>query len=97
MADQGFTIEPVKVVYPHDIEFGRDITCPYYFQKDISVGAEESGRMLGEDLTLDNVVADLEKIGHIVRKEGDTVMLTPPEYRNDFLHAVDVIEEIISL
>ncbi len=34
-------------------------------------------------------------MGSDVRVQGDLLIVAPPEYRNDFLHAVDAIEEIM--
>jgi phenylalanyl-tRNA synthetase beta chain len=34
-------------------------------------------------------------MGNLVSRSGNTLTVTPPPYRNDFLHPVDVIEEIM--
>ena len=33
-------------------------------------------------------------MGSRARVAGNSLVLTPPPYRNDFLHAVDVVEEL---
>ena len=54
-----------------------------------------ANRLLGEDLDSDEMVILLEKAGHDVSKEGDKLRLSPPAFRNDFLHSVDIVEEIM--
>lgn len=95
MADLGFTIEPVKVVYPYETEFGREITVPYYFQESQSCTVQEIRHVLGEDINAEDAKDALLRMGVYSVSEGDTIHITCPEYRNDFLHPVDVVEDVM--
>lgn len=95
MADLGFTIEPIKVVYPYETEFGKEITVPYYFQEEQSCTTDEIKRVLGEDISVEKAKESLLKMGVYSRSEGNKITITCPEYRNDFLHAVDVVEDVM--
>ncbi len=95
MADLGFTIEPVKVIYPYETEFGREITVPYYFQASQSCTVQEIRHVLGEDINVDDAKDALLRMGVYSVSEGDTIHITCPEYRNDFLHPVDVVEDVM--
>ena len=53
MADYGFTIHPVKTVYPYDTEFGREITSPYYFQEPCSAKLKDINKLLGVEFTIE--------------------------------------------
>lgn len=93
--DSGFEILPVKVVYPYDTPFGREITIPYYFQKPVTVDLPYINKILGDDLTIEEAASYCEKMGDKVEINGDVLTLFPPEYRNDFLHSVDIVEDIM--
>jgi phenylalanyl-tRNA synthetase beta chain len=108
LADQGYTIEPVEVEYPYDTPFGRSVVCPYYFQTPLFCSLSRVEKFLGERLDAAECVAALGRMG--VRAEAardlergdpagaaprDGVRVWPPEYRNDFLHAADVVEDVM--
>ena len=95
LADNGFTILPVKVEYPYDTEFGRSITTPYYFQKGISVSCEYARKLLGSNLSAEEMKSSLIRMGIKTEIEGEEIKIEVPEYRNDFLHSVDIIEDIM--
>jgi phenylalanyl-tRNA synthetase beta chain len=106
MADAGFTIEPVKMVYPFDTEFGREIVSPFYFQEPMEVDLAHARKLLGVDFTMDQTLEALTRMGVEAKaldgegggnaqgKAGRFRVQIPP-YRNDFLHEVDVIEDIM--
>ncbi|MDA3835380.1 MAG: phenylalanine--tRNA ligase subunit beta [Spirochaetales bacterium] len=95
MADAGCEILPVKVVYPYDTEFGREIVCPYYFQQPVSAEITYVQKLLGEKLTGEQSVAALKKMGIYSVSDDDRLFITIPEYRNDFLHPVDIVEDVM--
>jgi phenylalanyl-tRNA synthetase beta chain len=94
-ADMGFTILPVKCVFPYDTPYGREITVPYYFQKPVACELSFVQRMLGEKLSGEQVVASLKKMGVFSLVDSGTVYVTIPEFRNDFLHPVDIMEDVM--
>ncbi len=111
LADQGFTIEPVLVEYQYDTPFGRSVTTPYYFQEPQVCTLDRVERFLGEKISQADCVAALERMGcqaeaatvaadlplGSTEKPGMVpgVKVYPPEYRNDFLHAADVMEDVM--
>jgi phenylalanyl-tRNA synthetase beta chain len=94
-ADMGFRIVPVTVEYPFDTPYGRTIVTPCRFQKDTVVEVAEAEKRLGEKFTAEEAAGCIRKMGSAVRIDGKKLVVTPPEYRNDFLHPVDAIEEIM--
>jgi phenylalanyl-tRNA synthetase beta chain len=94
-ADMGFTIRPVRIEYPHDTAYGMQIVTPFYFQKDVEVETAAAIKRLGDDFTPEQAAGFIRKMGNPVRVQGTRLVVSPPEYRNDFLHPVDVIEEIM--
>jgi len=94
-ADLGYEILPVRVVYPYDTPHGRELVTPYYFQKQVTVDVSEASRLLGEEISVEEAEVCVRRMGNPVSRSGNTLTVTPPPYRNDFLHPVDVIEEIM--
>ena len=94
-ADAGYTILPCKVEHPYDTGFGKDIVAPFYFQEPAVASLSEINRLLGSQLTPEQATAALEKMGNTVTVAGDKVTVQIPPYRNDFLHEVDIIEDVM--
>ncbi|AEF82911.1 phenylalanine--tRNA ligase subunit beta [Leadbettera azotonutricia] len=105
LADNGFTIEPVEVEYEYDTPFGKNVTTPWYFQEPVFCSLARVEKVLGEKLSADDCLAALAGMGVRAEKateaeRGGTAVLEgvkawPPEYRNDFLHAADVAEDVM--
>ncbi|MDR2150687.1 MAG: phenylalanine--tRNA ligase subunit beta [Spirochaetaceae bacterium] len=105
LADQGFTIEPVIIDYEYETDFGSQVRTPYYFQEPVFCSLARVEQFLGKKLSGAECVAALEKMGCKARairateqgavQEEEGVWMEPPEYRNDFLHAADVAEDIM--
>jgi phenylalanyl-tRNA synthetase beta chain len=95
LADAGFTILPVKMIYPFDTEFGREITAPFYFQEPMNVEVEAVKKHLGSELSVQEMQDALRHMGVKSSVSGGTLRITVPPYRNDFLHPVDAIEDIM--
>jgi phenylalanyl-tRNA synthetase beta chain len=94
-ADAGYKILPVKVEHPYDTGFGKSITTPYYFQESTSTTISATNKRLGAELSGGEIRDALERMGCEVEISGETVTVWPPEYRNDFLHEVDIIEDVM--
>ena len=94
-ADAGYTILPCKVEHPYDTGFGKDIVAPYYFQEPATASLAEINRLLGSQLTPEQATTALEKMGNRVSVDGDKITVQIPPYRNDFLHEVDIIEDVM--
>ncbi|WP_422480268.1 phenylalanine--tRNA ligase subunit beta [Pleomorphochaeta sp. DL1XJH-081] len=94
-ADMGFTILPVKCVFPYDTEYGREVTVPYYFQKPAACELGFLRKMLGENLSKEQIIAALRRMGIHSLVDDSMVYITVPEYRNDFLHPVDIVEDVM--
>lgn len=95
LADSGFTILPVKIVYPYDTDYGREVVTPYYFQKPAAAELTYVHKLLGHELSPDQAVEALRRMGIFSVCDGGMLYATVPEYRNDFLHPVDIIEDVM--
>lgn len=96
LIDRGWTIEPVVVEYPFDTPFGREVRAPYPLVNAVEVSDGDFNRLLGEELTADDVARELRAYGCTVEKgasPGKTRVSTPP-YRQDYMHPVDAIEDL---
>ena len=109
LADNGFTIEPVEICYEHETPFGKSCVTPYYFQEPVFCSLARIEKFLGEKLSGAECTAALSRMGvrseeamgaekaETVKSEGKLpgVLAWPPEYRNDYLHAADVAEDVM--
>ena len=98
-ADCGYEILPVKVCHPYDTGLGKDIVVPYYYQPSTKATLNHINKLLGSSFSEQEVIEALEKMGNTVTSakiDGDIEFtLFPAPYRNDFLHEVDVIEDVM--
>ncbi len=94
-ADLGYEILPVRIVYPFDTAYGRELVTPYYFQKPVSLEVSEASRLLGEEISAEEAEGCIRRLGNPVTRSGNTLTVSPPPYRNDFLHSADLIEEVM--
>ncbi len=94
--DMGFEILPVKTVFrePFNLDF-KELVCPYYFQEEVEFNVENINRLLGSNLTLERICLSLKKMGVNSYSKDFKNHIVPPFYRNDFLHEVDVIEDVM--
>ncbi len=95
LADSGFEILPVKVEYPYDTPFGREMVTPYYFQEPARVEVSYVNKLLGTDLSAAEMTAALSRMGVSAQEEAGIITIEVPPYRNDFLHPVDIVEDIM--
>lgn len=94
-ADQGYEIKPILVKHPYDTGLGKDIMVPYYFQKSTKTTLQAVNKLLGSDFDMKTVEDALVRMGSTVKIDGDQIELSPAPYRNDFLHEVDIIEDVM--
>jgi phenylalanyl-tRNA synthetase beta chain len=96
LADRGARIEPVTVVYPYDTPFGRRVRTPLDFSAPLPIPRDLIPQLLGEALSDQEVSAGLERSGYrsISVPSRGQITVTPPAYRDDILHPVDVIEDV---
>ena len=94
-ADQGYQIKPILVKHPYDTGLGKDILAPFYFQPQTKAQIKNINKLLGSDFTADQIQKALERMGNTVSISGEEVTLSPAPYRNDFLHEVDIIEDVM--
>lgn len=95
MADFGFEILPVEVVYPYETPYGRSFTVPYYFQAPQTCTLADIRRVLGESMSESVALQALRRMGIEATAEKGVITARCPEYRNDFLHAVDIVEDVM--
>jgi phenylalanyl-tRNA synthetase beta chain len=96
MADRGGKILPVTVKYPYDTPRGREIQCPVDMTESLQVDLGEINRMVGGELQSEQVTSALVAMGYReVSIREQTVKARPAPYRDDIMHPVDLIEDVI--
>ena len=99
-ADVGYEIEPIMVKHPYDTCFGRDVVAPYYFQPTTKGTLKHINKLLGtnfDDATIQDALVRMGSTVEAKKIADDDVeyTLSPAPYRNDFLHEVDIIEDVM--
>ncbi len=94
-SDAGYTILPVKIEHPYETGFGKTIVTPRYFQPVTKTTGKAVNKLLGTSLSVSEIIEALERMDNRVVADGDSLTLSPPPYRNDFLHEVDIIEDVM--
>ena len=95
LSDSGYTILPVKIKYPYETEFGKEIVTPFYFQEPVSVKLDYANKLLGTKLSVKEASDAVRRMGCPVAVENQTLTVKVPEYRNDYLHSIDIVEDIM--
>ncbi len=95
LADAGYEILPVQIEYPYDTPLGRTVVTPMYFQELVTLEIEYASRLLGAELAQDEVLQGLERMGISAVAQDGAVRISPPAFRNDFLHPADVAEDVM--
>lgn len=94
LADRGAAIEPVEVVYPSATPLGKTVRTPLDFTRDRPIPVKTIEAALGHSFGATAIARTLTAYGYRVRPSRGTVVVKPPPYRNDLMHAVDVVEDV---
>lgn len=94
LADRGATIEAVEVVYPYKTRLGKTVRTPFDFGQARVIPIKTIESALGQRLESEGICRALSAYGYEARSAGNKVSVKPPPYRNDQMHAVDVVEDV---
>ena len=94
LADRGAVITPVEIQSSMKTTFGRRWNTPIDFGKPRMIPLLDIEAALGEPLGEQEVTAALKSYGYDVKSAGRRLAVRLPPYRNDLLHAVDVVEDV---
>jgi phenylalanyl-tRNA synthetase beta chain len=93
-ADRGAEIEPVEINSPYDTFLGKNFTTPHTATSKISVSIKQFQQLLGiEDLKPEHIKKRLDEYGCVTDIRGETITVSLPCYRQDYMHPVDVVED----
>lgn len=94
LADRGATVTPVEIHYPVKTELGKICVTPMNFGEPRTIPLATIEAALGEPLGREVISGSLAAYGYDVKAGAAAVTVQLPPYRNDFLHAVDVVEDV---
>ena len=94
-ADCGYTILPVKIEHPYETGYGKTLTTPFYFQENAETSVEAVNKLLGSSFKAEEIAEALKRMDSETKISGNKIRLKPSPYRNDFLHEVDIIEDVM--
>ncbi|OGW70283.1 MAG: phenylalanine--tRNA ligase subunit beta, partial [Nitrospirae bacterium RIFCSPLOWO2_01_FULL_62_17] len=94
LADRGATIEPIEVVYPSATALGKTVRTPLDFSQARPIPVKTIEAALGQSFGATSIARALTAYGYRVKPSRETVIVKLPPYRNDLMHAVDVVEDV---
>ncbi len=94
LEEMGGKIHPIKIKYDHKKAPAREIQIPYVFNHIHKARKKELISLLGLDLTNDQVLELLTKMGFFPRLKNKQFHVKVPSYRRDIMHSVDLLEDI---
>ncbi len=90
LAERGFDVYSVRVKYPN-----KAIVTPDFSPGKAVVRLEDVREFSGLDLSNRQIVELLQKARYDVKVKGNSIECLYPAYRQDILHSVDVIEDVL--
>jgi phenylalanyl-tRNA synthetase beta chain len=94
LADRGAVIEPIEVRYPYKTALGKAVMTPHDLGKSQKLSVNTIEQALGQALGAHEVAKALTAYGYQVTTKGKEVRVKPPPYRQDLMHAMDVVEDV---
>ncbi len=94
LSDRGARVDPVIVEYAWTTPMGRRVATPRDLSRAVSVASELVAQVLGDGLRPAETKRLLTSYGHRVTVSGSTLKVTPPPYRDDVMHPIDVVEDL---
>ena len=90
-SDSGWEVLPIAVQ-----EEKTELITPKYFQEPCDVKISYINKLLGSSFSMKEVILALEKMGSDVKiLDDETIQVIIAPYRNDYLHPVDVVEDVM--
>ncbi len=94
LADRGAVIEPIEVRYPYKTALGKAVMTPQDLGKSRKLSVSTIEQALGQELGTHEVAKALTAYGYQVTAKAKEVRVTLPLYRQDLMHAMDVVEDV---
>jgi len=94
LADRGATIEPVEVQYPKATPLGKRVVTPQDLENSKAILLKTIEQALGQELGVKVVKQALEVYGYEVSSGKGTIKAKLPPYRQDLMHAMDIVEDV---
>ena len=96
MADRGGRIYPVTVRYPFHTPRGQVVTCPYDLTEPLQVDVDEIYKVVGSHISIGQIQTALTAMGYRdIDVQDERISVRPAPYRDDILHPVDVVEDVV--
>ncbi len=96
LADRGGKIEAVKINFPKTKTYPpKSIETPFFGTKKITLDADYVMKITGLALTEKQIAGLLHRAGMEARAKGKKIVVKYPDYRDDILHPIDIVEDIL--
>lgn len=91
LADRGGKLESVTVNYGNK----KKVVTPNLEPKKAKVRIDSINKLVGEKLSVKQIIKLLENARYNAKKSGNIINVEYPAYRQDILHEVDIIEDVL--
>ena len=93
LIDRGARIEPATVHYTGKTQYGKAVQTPRAIAEPVALNLRDVDHALGEEVSSKDVKRYLSLYGYTVIGKGKRLKVTPPLYRDDVMHPIDLIED----
>ncbi len=94
LADRGAAIEPIEVVYSKKTSLGKRVVTPQDLGQSRTIPIKTIEQALGQKLGAQAVKQALQVYGYDVTGGDGSVRAKLPPYRQDLMHAMDVVVDV---
>ena len=95
LAERGGEIYKVRVSYQFETPFGIIFEAPDLKTQEVKLSLSFVNKIIGEELTLEDVSEFLARMRYdVVKCSEDEVLVKVPAYRVDIMHPIDLVEDI---
>lgn len=94
LADRGAAIEPIEVVYSKKTSLGKRVVTPQDLGQSRTIPIKTIEQALGQKLGAQAVKQALQVYGYDVTGGDGSVRAKLPPYRQDLMHAMDIVEDV---
>lgn len=94
LADRGATIDTVEVHYPRNTVLGKRVVTPQDLGKSTTIEIKTIEKALGQKLGVKTIKQALQGYGYQISSGKETIKAKLPPYRQDLMHAMDVVEDV---
>ena len=93
LEEMGGTVEQVRIKYNYK-DMPKTMVTPNYRMKKWEIKLDYINEVLGLEIGIREAAKTLRRMRHGVKISGKILKVTPPPYRVDIMHPIDLVEDV---